>query len=89
LEFFDEFFFIQKKKLASYKPANSLNKVEFKVSTGPRRVLSKIRSSIRKNHYRNDLKTTALRRASALLRGQRPRAAAAASTEKKNVKKAE
>lgn len=71
-----------------------MNRVEFKVNAGPRRILSKIRSTISKTRYRKDLKTAALRRASALLRGARPRAAAAAaaaaaSTDKKNTKKPE
>ena len=72
-----------------------MNRVEFKVNAGPRRILSKIRSTISKTRYRKDLKTAALRRASALLRGARPRAAAAAaaaaaaSTDKKNTKKTE
>ena len=74
--------------LARNKPAKSLNKVSFKTASGSRRVLSKIRNTIRKNRYRNDLKVTALRRASALLRAQRPKAtAAAAATEKKAAKK--
>jgi hypothetical protein len=49
----------------------SLNRVNFKNASGSRRVLTKIRNTLRKTNYRKDLKTTALRRASALLRGQR------------------
>merc|ERR1712127_1138658 len=54
----------------SYKPNKRVNTVEFKTSAGPRRVLSKIRKTS-SNRYRKDLKTIALRRASALMQGQK------------------
>ena len=68
------------------KPKKSLNKVTFKNAAGSRRVLSKIRKTLRTSRYRKDLKTIALRKASSLLRAQRtPKVAA----EKKVAKKAE
>jgi hypothetical protein len=48
--------------------------------------LGKIRTTLRKTKYRKDLKTLALRRASALLNGQKTKAVPA---EKKSAKKAE
>ena len=66
-----------KKQTAKLRPAKSLNNVAFKIASGPRRVLSRIRNSIRKTRYRKDLKTLALRRASALMNGQKTRAAPA------------
>lgn len=62
-----------------------MNKVTFKQASGPRRVLSKIRNTITKTKYRRDLKTLALRRASALMNGQKTKAVAA----EKNSTKAE
>ena len=73
--------------IARNKPAKSLNTVEFKIGSGSRRVLSKLRATIRKTHYRNDLKNGALRKASALIRGQKAKSAPAAA--KKSTKKAE
>jgi large subunit ribosomal protein L28e len=74
------------------KPGKNSNKVVFLNSSGPRRVLSKIRTSLRSSRYRKDLKTAALRRASALLRAQqtkavKPAGTAAVSTEKKSQQK--
>jgi len=66
-----------KKQTAKLRPGKSLNNVSFKVASGPRRVLSRIRNTIRGTRYRKDLKTLALRRASALMNGQRTRAAPA------------
>ena len=51
------------------KPKKRLHKV--KLNKDSRRTLTTIRRTIRKQHYRKDLKMAALRRASALLRGQR------------------
>ncbi|CAF4734092.1 unnamed protein product, partial [Rotaria magnacalcarata] len=51
------------------KPTKRFHKV--KLTKDPRRTLTTIRRTIRKQHYRKDLKMAALRRASALLRGQR------------------
>lgn len=65
------------------KPAKNVNTVNFKTSSGPRRVLNKIRNTLRKTKYRKDLKMAALRRASALMRAQRTKAAPAAKPAKK------
>jgi large subunit ribosomal protein L28e len=75
--------------IARNKPARNLNKVTFKASNGSRRVLSKIRRTIRKTGYRNDLKNTALRRASAFLRAQKPKSAQKNVTDKKANTKAD
>lgn len=55
------------------KPAKRFHKVTLKKDS--RRTLTSIRRTIRKQRYRKDLKMAALRRASALLRGQRIKAA--------------
>lgn len=70
------------------KPAKRLHKV--KLTKDSRRTLSSIRRTIRKQHYRKDLKMAALRRASALLRGQRAALTAApvATTSKRAAKAA-
>jgi len=71
--------------LGRNKPAKSLTRVSFKSAAGQRRVLSRIRSTLRQTRYRKDLKNAALRHASALLNGQRVKAAApAAAAEKKS-----
>jgi len=62
---------ITRKQSCRQKPAKSLKRVSFKNLSGSRRVLGKIRSTLGKNCYRKDLKATALRRASALLRAQK------------------
>ncbi|CAF1047941.1 unnamed protein product [Rotaria sp. Silwood1] len=51
------------------KPMKRFRKV--KLTKDSRRTLTSIRRTIRKQRYRKDLKMAALRRASALLRGQR------------------
>ncbi|CAF3168692.1 unnamed protein product [Rotaria socialis] len=51
------------------KPSKRLHKVQ--LTKDSRRTLTSIRRTIRKQCYRKDLKMAALRRASALLRGQR------------------
>lgn len=66
-----------RKHTARNRPAKSLNKVTFQHAAGPRRVLGKIRTTLRQTRYRKDLKTIALRRASALLQAQRPKVAKA------------
>ena len=71
--------------LGRNKPAKSLTRVSLKSAAGQRRVLGRIRSTLRQTRYRKDLKNAALRRASALLNGQRVKAAApAAAAEKKS-----
>jgi hypothetical protein len=77
-----------RKQVNRNKPAKSLNRVTFKNASGPRRVLSKIRSTLRNTRYRKDLKTAVLRRASSLLRAQQPKVAKAAAAAKP-AKKAE
>ena len=72
------------------RPAKSINTVTFKTNT-KRRTLNKIRSTLRSTSYRKDLKVTALRKASALLRSQKAKpaaagAAGAAATDKKAKK---
>ncbi|KAL5293361.1 RPL28 family protein [Megaselia abdita] len=48
------------------------NKVSVTFKAGPRRSLKKLKHLLVGNKYRNDLKQAALRKASALLRSQRP-----------------
>merc|ERR1711894_202917 len=52
------------------KPAKMYSRVELK--RGSRQTLTTIRKVIRSNRYRKDLKMAAVRRASALLRSQKP-----------------
>ncbi|XP_021361559.1 60S ribosomal protein L28-like [Mizuhopecten yessoensis] len=52
------------------KPCKSHTKMELK--RDPRRVVNTIRKTIGNNRYRKDLKMAAIRRASALLRSQKP-----------------
>nr|ACD65177.1 putative 60S ribosomal protein RPL28 [Phoronis muelleri] len=52
------------------KPAKSLGRVELK--KGSRRALNTIRKTLGKSRYRKDLKMAALKRASILLRSQKP-----------------
>jgi len=61
---------IQKRRKTNNKPAKSLVKVTLR--QGPRRTLHKLKNFIMKNKYRRDLLLPALRRASALLRSQKP-----------------
>lgn len=56
--------------LLQNKPAKSTVKVTLKHR--PRRTLKKIKNIINGNRYRRDLRQAALRRASAILRSQRP-----------------
>nr|CAJ17402.1 ribosomal protein L28e [Eucinetus sp. APV-2005] len=60
-----------------YKKAKRQNKPKFNtvrrtMKTGPRRSLYKLKRLLQKNHYRTDLTKFALRRASAVLRSQKP-----------------
>ncbi|XP_060064262.1 large ribosomal subunit protein eL28-like [Ylistrum balloti] len=52
------------------KPNKNYTKMELK--RDPRRVLGTIRKTVRNNRYRKDLKMAAIRRASALLKSQKP-----------------
>merc|ERR1711931_42677 len=61
---------VTKKRGGYRKPASRENRVELK--SGSRATLSTIRKSIRKGRYRKDLKMAALRRASAILKSQKP-----------------
>ncbi|XP_069121677.1 large ribosomal subunit protein eL28-like [Argopecten irradians] len=54
----------------SRKPCKNYTRMELK--RDPRRVLGTIRKTVRNNRYRKDLKMAALRRASALLKSQKP-----------------
>ena len=54
------------------KPSKVLNKVS--LTNGSRSSIKTIRNQCRKNHYRADLEDAAVRRASAILRSQRPTA---------------
>jgi len=78
---------VTKKQTGRQRPAQNQNRVTFQAAAGPRRVLSKIRTTIRKNKYRKDLKMAALRKASVLLR--KPKTAVAAATQKGAAKKAD
>ncbi|GAB0093877.1 60S ribosomal protein L28 [Sergentomyia squamirostris] len=75
---------VYKKKKYQNKPAKSLVKVTMK--SGPRRSLHKLKKMLGAQKYRKDLTKAALRRASAVLRSQKPTAAKKA---KKAAKKAE
>ncbi|XP_031619992.1 60S ribosomal protein L28 [Contarinia nasturtii] len=69
---------VLKTKKNENKPAKNTYKVNF--DQGARRSLKKLRNTLVHNHYRNDLKQAAVRRASALLRSQRvPKAKKAAA----------
>lgn len=73
-----------RKRAQQSKPAKSIARVP--LTKGSVRALSAIRSFCNKNFYRKDLKNVALRRASAILRSQKPksvkRKAAGKSTKK-------
>jgi len=74
---------IYKKKRNQQKPAKSLAKVE--LNKDSRRTLNNIRKFCNKNLYRTDLKNVCLRRASAILRSQKPKTVKT----RRNVKKTE
>ncbi|XP_072945430.1 large ribosomal subunit protein eL28 [Epargyreus clarus] len=61
---------VYKKAKATNKPAKNLVKRQFKA--GARRSLFKVKRLLKANHYRTDLSKATLRRASAILRSQRP-----------------
>ncbi|KAH3800449.1 60S ribosomal protein L28-like isoform X1 [Dreissena polymorpha] len=61
---------ITRKPRMTNLPKLTYNRVELK--KGGRKSLSTIRNTIRKGRYRKDLKMAALRRASALLKSQKP-----------------
>nr|CAJ17401.1 ribosomal protein L28e [Carabus granulatus] len=72
-----------------YKKANKQNKprratITRTMKSGPRRSLHKLRRLMDKNSYRKDLTKVALRRASAILRSQKP-----LPVKKQRTKKAE
>ncbi|XP_049780433.1 60S ribosomal protein L28 [Schistocerca cancellata] len=59
-----------KKFKASHKPAKSVTKRTMKA--GPRRSLYKLKRLLKANRFRSDIRKAALRRASAVLRSQKP-----------------
>uniref|UniRef100_A0A6B2E510 Large ribosomal subunit protein eL28 n=1 Tax=Phlebotomus kandelakii TaxID=1109342 RepID=A0A6B2E510_9DIPT len=61
---------VYKKNRMENKPAKSLVKVTMK--SGPRRSLHKMKKMLKAQKYRKDLTKAALRRASAVLRSQKP-----------------
>ncbi|XP_052094452.1 60S ribosomal protein L28-like [Mytilus californianus] len=63
------------------KPAKSYTRVELK--KGARRTMASIRTLIRNKRYRKDLKMAAVRRASAIIRSQRPVTVRKAGSQKK------
>uniref|UniRef100_A0A182KCV9 Large ribosomal subunit protein eL28 n=1 Tax=Anopheles christyi TaxID=43041 RepID=A0A182KCV9_9DIPT len=63
--------FIYKRVKKVNQPAQAPVKVTLK-KQGPRRTLKKIANIMKANRYRSDLRGAALRRASAILRSQRP-----------------
>ncbi|XP_030760875.1 60S ribosomal protein L28 [Sitophilus oryzae] len=73
---------VYKKSKKQRKPRQNLVKRTFK--SGPRRSLFKLKTLLEGNKYRTDLTKAALRRASAVLRSQRPQPA-----KKQKVKKTE
>ncbi|XP_060593588.1 large ribosomal subunit protein eL28-like [Ruditapes philippinarum] len=52
------------------RPGKAFNRIELK--KGGRKTLTTIRNSVRKGRYRKDLKMAAVRRASAILKSQKP-----------------
>lgn len=64
------FIVVVKKAKATNKPAK--NKVSRKFKGGARRTLSKVKKLLKTSHYRTDLCKATLRRASAIIRSQRP-----------------
>ncbi|XP_030624160.1 large ribosomal subunit protein eL28 [Chanos chanos] len=61
---------ILKKRAGQRKPAASYEKIT--INKNSRATLSSLRNVIRKNNYRKDLRMAALRRASAILKSQKP-----------------
>merc|ERR1712105_84634 len=75
------FVVVQKRKTKTNKPALSMQRTQLK--SGPRRSLALLRNMIVKGHYRKDCRQAALKKASALLRANKPRAAKEAKPAKK------
>ncbi|XP_048022323.1 60S ribosomal protein L28 isoform X1 [Chanodichthys erythropterus] len=61
---------VLKKRAGQRKPATSYEKIT--INKNSRATLASVRNIIRKNKYRRDLRTAALRRVSAILRSQKP-----------------
>ncbi|KAL2100041.1 hypothetical protein ACEWY4_004435 [Coilia grayii] len=61
---------VLKKRAGQRKPVSCYEKIT--INKNARATLSSLRHIIRKNHYRRDLRMAALRRASAILRSQKP-----------------
>ena len=61
---------VLKKRSGQRKPAASYDRIS--IRRNARATLSSLRHLVRKNRYRPDLRMAALRRASAILRSQRP-----------------
>lgn len=61
---------VLKKRAGQRKPATSYDRIT--INRNARATLSSLRHIIRKNKYRRDLRMAALRRASAILRSQKP-----------------
>ncbi|XP_055844417.1 60S ribosomal protein L28 [Episyrphus balteatus] len=59
-------------KKGKYQNRPSKNSVRVTMKAGPRRSLKKLRNLLTGNKYRSDLKQAALRKASAILRSQKP-----------------
>jgi len=62
---------VYKKRRHQQKPAKSLARIE--LNKDSRRTLKNIKTFCNKNMYRTDLKNVCLRRASAILRSQKPK----------------
>ncbi|XP_068609502.1 large ribosomal subunit protein eL28 [Brachionichthys hirsutus] len=61
---------VLKRRAGQHKPVNSYVKVT--INKNARATLNSVRHIIRKNNYRKDLRMAALRRASAILKSQKP-----------------
>nr|ALS04775.1 60S ribosomal protein L28 [Pseudodiaptomus poplesia]ALS04882.1 60S ribosomal protein L28 [Pseudodiaptomus poplesia] len=64
------FVLLTKKVKAANKPSKNIVKVTMKA--GPRRSLHKVKSTLMKQRYRKDLTKAAMRKASAIIRAQKP-----------------
>ena len=62
--------FVTKNRGGYRRPAKNYTRVELK--KGARRTMASIRKVVRNNRYRKDLKMSAIRKASAIIRSQRP-----------------
>merc|ERR1712180_277883 len=61
---------VHKKRAGQHKPASSYEKIT--INKNSRATLNSLRHIISKNKYRKDLRMAALRRASAILKSQKP-----------------